>query len=152
MTGADARYADLDAARSVLPSELRRADHPALALTESAMAITCGFSRLRSPHEHARRHPSASHHLRRPAAGREDRARWPYPRRPHHQHETDAAALGAGVRRADELVPAPRHGAAVPGRAAHDAVLPRGLQRDRLPDLLHLLPSAAGAIRGGPRP
>ena len=68
----------------------------------------------------------------------------PHPGRPHHQHETDAAAFGAGVRGADDLVSAARHGAAVPGRAAHHSVRPRGLQRNRLPDLLDLLPPGAG--------
>ena len=71
---------------------------------------------------------------------------------PHHQHEADAAAFGAGVRRADEVVSAAGHGAAVPGRAPDHALRPRRLGRDRLPDLLHLLPPAADRGGRGSRP
>ena len=72
-------------------------------------------------------------------------------RRPHDQHEVDAGALPGGADRAAAVVSALRRGRAAAGRAAHDAVLPRDLGPERLPDLLDVLPPRPDRRRRGPR-
>ena len=82
-----------------------------------------------------------------PARGSRSRSRRPrraggHPRgaRPGHEHEAHAGPLAGRPRCADDLVRPPRRRRAVPGRAGDHALRPRHLGRDRLPDLLDLLP------------
>ena len=71
-------------------------------------------------------------------------------REPHDEHEMDGGAFAGRARRAAAVVPAPRRGRAGARRAPHVAVLPRDLDRERLPDLLDVLPPAADRRRRGP--
>src|SRR6266508_2486735 len=67
-----------------------------------------------------------------------------------HQHEAHTGPLGDRAAGADDLVPAARPRGAVPWGARHPAVRPRHLRRERLPDLLDVLPPHPGRCRRGP--
>src|SRR5215218_6897119 len=123
------------------PSGIAPPSPPPLVIRRFGISRRCGSicpaTVIPRPRSHAPHRPAR---LRPHAARRAGRARPAPADGAHHQHEAHAAAQRARVRRADDVVRPARRGEAVPGRPADHAVRARGEQRNRLPDLLHLLP------------